>query len=156
MDDALPARIEPGDWQELSYSLCLTDGLPTFPPERRVVDTLVDGSGLAGSHLVGAVPPSGRSATVEAIAANAAMAGCRPEYMPAVIAALEAMLEPRFNLAGVVTTTHPCWPLAIVSGPVVTSSSALGSFFRPSLAVRPRTSSPNPVLCQKSADPKRE
>ena len=45
--------------------------------------------------------------------------GCLPEYMPVVIAAVEAMLEPRFNLAGVVTTTHPCWPLVIVSGPAV-------------------------------------
>jgi hypothetical protein len=56
---------------------------------------------------------------MEAIAANAAMAGCLAEHMPAVVTALEAMLEPRFNLAGVVATTHPCWPLVIVSGPAV-------------------------------------
>jgi hypothetical protein len=47
------------------------------------------------------------------------MAGCRPEYMPVVITALEAMLEPSFNLGGVVATTHPCWPLIIVSGRAV-------------------------------------
>jgi hypothetical protein len=58
-------------------------------------------------------------ATVEAISANAAMAGCLPEYMPVLLAAVEAVLEPGFNLAGVVTTTHPCWPLVIVSGRIV-------------------------------------
>jgi hypothetical protein len=47
------------------------------------------------------------------------MAGCLPEHMPVVLAALAAMQEPRFNLAGVVATTHPCWPLVIVSGAAV-------------------------------------
>jgi hypothetical protein len=113
-----PDEIDPADWPELSYSLNLTDGLPTFPPERTVVEALVQGSGLAADHVVGEIPPRGGTATVVAIAANAAMAGCRPEHMPVVIAALEAMLEPQFNLRGVVCTTHPCWPLAIVAGPI--------------------------------------
>lgn len=117
--EAMPRRIEASEWPELCYRLGLTDGLPTFPPERDVVARLVAGSGLSADHSIGAIPPSGRAGTVEAIAANAAMAGCLPEHMPIVLAALEAMLEPRFNLAGVVTTTHPCWPLVIVSGPVV-------------------------------------
>jgi hypothetical protein len=47
------------------------------------------------------------------------MAGCLPEHLPVLLTALEAMLEPRFNLGGVVTTTHPCWPLVIVSGRAV-------------------------------------
>lgn len=115
----LPPEIEPSDWPELSYQLGLTDGLPTFPPERSVVDALIAGSGLSPEHVIGSIPPRSRAATVRAVAANAAMAGCRPEYMPVVITALEAMLEPGFNLAGVVTTTHPCWPLVIVSGPAV-------------------------------------
>jgi hypothetical protein len=116
---AVPAQIDPGEWPELSYRLALTDGLPTFPPERVVVDRLVARSGLAPDLPVGAVPPSGRLATVEVVAANAAMAGCLPEHLPVVVTALRAMLEPRFNLAGVVTTTHPCWPLVIVSGRAV-------------------------------------
>jgi len=120
MNEALPPQIEPADWPELSYRLRLTDGLPTFPPERRVVAGLIAGSGFPGDHVVGSIPPSGRAASVESIAANAAMAGCLPEHLPVVIAAIDAMLEPRFNLAGVVTTTHPCWPLVIVSGRAVT------------------------------------
>lgn len=118
-NERLPPRIEPEDWPELSYRLRLTDGLPTFPPQRDVVARLIEGAGLPADHVVGSIPPRGRAATVEAIAANAAMAGCLPEYLPVVIAALDALLEPRFNLAGVVTTTHPCWPLVIVSGRAV-------------------------------------
>ena len=117
--EPLPTSIEPAEWPELSYRLGLTDGLPTFPPVREVVEALVDGSGRPGDAKVGTIPPSGRVATVEAVAANAAMAGCLPEHMPVVLLAIEAMLTPRFNLAGVVTTTHPCWPLVIVSGQAV-------------------------------------
>lgn len=116
---AWPEQIDPADWPELSYRLNLTDGLPTFPPERSTVEKLVAGTGLPAGQVLGEIPPRGGAATVEAIAANAAMAGCRPEYMPVVIAALQAMLEPGFNLRGVLCTTHPCWPLAIVSGSVV-------------------------------------
>src|SRR3954451_11022761 len=115
----MPAQVEWSDWPELSYRLGLTDGLPTFPPERSVVDALVAGSGLPADTVLGPIPSRGEPGTVEAIAANAAMAGCLPEHMPVVVTALEAMLEPRFNLAGVVATTHPCWPLVIVSGRAV-------------------------------------
>lgn len=116
---SLPRSIDAAEWPELSYRLGLTDGLPTFPPDRAAVDALIAASGLAAGHRLGAIPPSGRIATVEAVAANAVMAGCLPEHFPVVLVALEAMLEPRFNLAGVVTTTHPCWPLVIVSGRAV-------------------------------------
>lgn len=116
---ALPSQLDPSEWPELSFRLRLTDGLPTFPPERGVVDALIAGSGRSGDAVLGRIPPRSGVATVEAIAANAAMAGCLPEYMPLVLAAVEAVLEPQFNLAGVVTTTHPCWPLIIVSGECV-------------------------------------
>lgn len=115
----LPHQIDPSEWPELSYRLGLTDGLPTFPPVRDVVDALVEGSGREAQDEIGTLPPRGEVATVEAIASNAAMAGCLPEHMPALLTSLEAMLAPRFNLAGVVTTTHPCWPLVIISGQAV-------------------------------------
>jgi hypothetical protein len=118
-DVALPGSIELADWPELSYRLGLTDGLPTFPPTRDAVDRLVAGSGRAADEVIGTIPPRGAEATVEAVSANAAMAGCLPEHVPIVLAALDAMLEERFNLAGVQATTHPCWPLVIVSGPIV-------------------------------------
>jgi hypothetical protein len=115
----LPEDIDPADWPELSYRLGLTDGLPTFPPDQAVVEALVAGSRRPADEVVGEIPPRGTPATVRAVAANAAMAGCRPEHLPVVLTALEAMLEPVFNLRGVVCTTHPNWPLVIVSGRAV-------------------------------------
>ena len=52
------------------------------------------------------------------IAANAVMAGCRPEYFPIVMLSMEAMGDEAYNLYGVQATTHPCTPLIIVNGPV--------------------------------------
>jgi len=114
-----PTSIDPAEWPELSYRMGVTDGLPTFPPDRGVVERLVAGSGRPADDVVGEIPPRGHRATVRDVCANAAMAGCLPEHIPAVLTALEAMLEPRFNLRGVVCTTHPCWPLTIVSGAAV-------------------------------------
>ena len=107
------------EWVELAHAEGLTDGLPVYPPTRAAVDALVEASGRDPGQLLGAIPPRGGAATVEVAAANAAMAGCRPEHFEVVLAAVEAMMEDRFNLRGVVTTTHPCWPLVIVSGPIV-------------------------------------
>jgi hypothetical protein len=103
-------------WPELSYRLELTDGLPVHPPLQEVVDGLVAGSGRAADERVAVIPPRDGVATVEVVAANAAMAGARPEHMPVVIGALEAMSDPRHNLRGLVVTTHSCWPLVVVSG----------------------------------------
>ncbi len=103
----------------MAYAEGLTDGLPVYPPTRSAVDSLVAASGRDPESLVGAIPPRGGAATVEVVAANAAMAGCLPEHFPVMLAAVDAMLDDRFNLRGVVTTTHSCWPLVIVSGQVV-------------------------------------
>lgn len=117
---AFPDALEDlAEWPELSYALGLTDGLPVHPPLRAVVDALVAGSGRPGHAVLGLVPPRDAEATVEVVAANAAMAGARPEHMPVILTALEAMLAPRFNLRGVQVTTHGCWPLVIVSGEAV-------------------------------------
>ena len=62
------------------------------------------------------IPPRDGRATVEVVAANAAMAGALPEHMPVLLAALEAMSAPEHNLRGVVLTTHSSWPLVVVSG----------------------------------------
>lgn len=116
----LPREVRDLDhWVELSYAEGLTDGLPVLPPTRPAVEALVRGSGRAADETLGAIPPRGGVATVEAIAANAAMAGCTPECMPVLLAAVDALLDPRFNLNGVQVTTHGCWPLLMVSGPVV-------------------------------------
>ena len=63
------------------------------------------------------MPPLWRECTLEALAVNAVMAGAEPSYFPVIVAAVQAMLDPAFNLYGVQATTHPVAPLAIVSGP---------------------------------------
>lgn len=95
-----------------------TDGLPIVPPTVKRVDDFIQGSGLSRNQVIGFVPPQNGLATVESIAVNCVMAGCKPEYLPVVVTALEAMLQPEFNLRGVQTTTHPCAPLVIVNGPI--------------------------------------
>jgi hypothetical protein len=67
---------------------------------------------------IGTIPPRQGIVTVEKLAVNAVMAGCRPEYFPVVLAATEAMLDERFNLYAVQCTTHPCAPLLILNGPI--------------------------------------
>jgi hypothetical protein len=70
-------------------------------------------------EVIGEIPPRYGLATLEQLAINAVMAGCKPAYFPVVVAATEAMLAPEFNLNGVQVTTHGCEPLVILSGPVV-------------------------------------
>ena len=116
----LPEEVADLDaWIELSFAEGLTDGLPVLPPTREAVDRLVAGSGRTASHGLGSIPPRGGIASVEVLAANAAMAGCTPAHMPVLEAAVTALLEPRFNLNGVQVTTHGCWPLLVVSGAIV-------------------------------------
>ena len=95
-----------------------TDGLPVVPPTPELVEEMVRGSGLPPDMVLGRMPPSMNRATVERIAINAVMAGCLPVYMPVIVAAIRALLDPVFNLAGVQCTTHPVAPFLLVNGPV--------------------------------------
>jgi hypothetical protein len=91
------------------------DGLPVVPPTEARVQAML--AGRDPGHSLGAMAPQWRAATLEVLAVNAVMAGCRPEYFPVIVAAVEAVLDPTFNLHGVQATTHPVAPLVIVSGP---------------------------------------
>src|SRR5712691_9357620 len=96
----------------------VTDGLPVVPPTRARVDRAIAASGRAPDALIARVPPNYGRATVEKIAINAVMAGCRPAYLPVIIAAVEAACAPAFNLHGVSTSTHFSAPLIVVNGPI--------------------------------------
>jgi hypothetical protein len=102
----------------LMYEAAWTDGLPVIPPLPELVAEFVAAAAREPEAVIGAVPPLGGEATVERIAANAVMAGCRPEYMPVVITAIEAMLDRRMNLNGMQCSTHMATPLVIVHGPI--------------------------------------
>ena len=95
-----------------------TDGLPIVPPTVERVERMLGWTDRNPEQELGTMPPSNAIVTIEKIAINALMAGCRPEYLPVVIAATEAMLEARFNLHAVQTTTHPCAPLLVLNGPL--------------------------------------
>ena len=101
------------------YTRGWTDGLPVVPPTDARVAEFVAAAGRGATEVLGVVPPRMGIATVEELSANAVMAGCLPEYMPVVLAAVEAALDEHFNLNGVQATTHCCAPLVMVSGPVV-------------------------------------
>ena len=96
----------------------VTDGLPVVPPTRERVEQAVAAAGRPGDELVAEVPPNYGRATVEKIAVNAVMAGCRPEYLPVVLAAVEAICDDAFDLHGVSATTNAPAPLLVINGPV--------------------------------------
>jgi len=93
------------------------DGLPVLPPMRERVERLLSQWIGRRDQLVATLAPRFGAATVEAIAVNSALAGAGPEHLPAIVAAVRAVADPRFNLQGVLPTTHPCTPLVIVNGP---------------------------------------
>src|SRR5260370_12953337 len=87
---------DPADPFEALYARGVTDGLPVVPPTRERVADAVAASGRAGDALVALGPPNFGRATVEKIAINAVMAGCRPEYLPVVVAGGAAMCDEGF------------------------------------------------------------
>ncbi len=100
------------------YARGVTDGLPVVPPTLRRVEQAIAASGREADDLIALVPPNYGRATVEKIAVNAVMAGCRPEYLSVVIAGVEAMCDEAFDLHGVSATTNFSSPLFVINGPI--------------------------------------
>jgi hypothetical protein len=94
------------------------DGLPALPPTRERVARMLSATRRRPDDVVAVLVPRLGRATVQAIAANAVMAGARREHLPVILAAVEAAADPAFNLQAIQTTTHPCSPLVIVNGPI--------------------------------------
>jgi hypothetical protein len=94
------------------------DGLPVVPPTASSVSAMVDGSGLRQDTLLGQLPPRLANVTVRDVAINAVLAGCKPEYMPVVVAAARAMCERSFDTFGIACSTKGAAPLVIVNGPI--------------------------------------
>ncbi len=116
----LPDLIEIEDSQEAVQDFFetqgWTDGLPIVAPTVSRVQEMYRYLDFAPSDVVATLPPLNGEATVQRIAINAVMAGCRPEYMPVLIAAVQAAADPAFNLNSVQSTTHPCSVAIIVNG----------------------------------------
>ena len=103
---------------EFLFDQGLTDGLPVVPPTPERVVRMLRGTKRDAQEVVAIVPPNLAPATVEKVAINAVMAGCKPEYLPVVIAALEAVCTDAFNMHGVLATTAFPGPVIIVNGPI--------------------------------------
>jgi hypothetical protein len=102
----------------LFYRRGWTDGFPIIPPTEDRLEKMLAHSGFAPETLIGKVAPSFGEATVEKIAINAVMAGCLPEHLPVVIAAVRAMTEKVFNLYALQATTHLCTVMVLLNGPL--------------------------------------
>ncbi len=109
---------ESADSVEVCFERGWTDGLPVTPPTDERVIAMLKGTTRRPDEIVGKIPPFLADCTVEKVAINAVMAGCRREYMPVLLAALEAALEPVFTLHGLLATTYFSGPIIIVNGPI--------------------------------------
>ena len=106
------------DEHEAMFARGWSDGLPLVPPTEERVLRMLDGTSRDPQEVLGLVPPDLAPATVEKIAINAVIAGCKPEYLPVVLAAVEAVLEEQFAMHGVLATTMFVGPVVVVNGPI--------------------------------------
>jgi hypothetical protein len=105
--------------QEFFFAHGWTDGLPVAPPTAEKVRAMLAATARDPQDTIGPTPPRMRVATLEKIAINAVLAGCRPEYFPVVLAALDAALDENCRLYGIQTATNTSSPLIIINGPVI-------------------------------------
>jgi len=111
VEDALTAN-------ELYQDNGWTDGLPIVPPTDKLVGAFLDAARLGPEDVVGVEPVRRRRITAEKVAIAAVMAGCRPEYMPVVLAVVRAMCKPEFGLHGTTASTGGSAQFIVVNGPI--------------------------------------
>jgi len=109
---------EAEDIMEACYDRGWSDGLPVVPPTPLRVMRMIQGCERGPDEIIGKVPPDNVPCSIEKIAINAVMAGCKPEYFPVVIASVEAALQDRFCMHGLLCTTYFSSPVMVVSGPI--------------------------------------
>jgi hypothetical protein len=103
---------------EAAFDRGWSDGLPVIPPTEARVLRMLEGTTREPDEIVATVPPDLADVTVEQVATNAVMAGCRPEYLPVVLTAVEAACSDRFNMHGLLATTYFSGPIIVVNGPI--------------------------------------
>ena len=121
-DSPLRARridIAPADDEfEFMFDQGFSDGLPLVPPTPERVLRMLSGTARDPQEVIGVMPPNMGEVTVEKLAINSVMAGCRPEYLPVIITAVEAILTEAYNIHGVMATTMGASPVVVVNGPI--------------------------------------
>jgi hypothetical protein len=103
---------------EIAYDRDWSDGLPVVPPTEARVLRMLTGTTRRPEEIVAVVPPDLVECTVEKVAINAVLAGCKPEYLPVVLTAVEAACTDEFNMHGLLATTYFSGPMIIVNGPI--------------------------------------
>ncbi|MGA0840639.1 MAG: TlpA family protein disulfide reductase, partial [Pseudomonadales bacterium] len=103
---------------EFMFDQGFSDGLPLVPPTPERVLRMLAGTTRDPQEVVAVMPPNMGEATVEKIAINAVMAGCKPEYLPVVLAAVQAVCSDTFNIHGVMATTMGASPVMVINGPI--------------------------------------
>ncbi len=109
--------LTPDDEYEFFFGKEWSDGLPVVTPTEKRIERMLTGTRRDPDEVIGEVPPALETATVHGAAVHAVMAGCKPEYLPVVLAGLEAILEESFNVGGIQATLHSAAPLMILNGP---------------------------------------
>jgi hypothetical protein len=107
-----------GDAMEFCFQQGWTDGLPVVPPTEERVRAMLEATGLDPKEEIGYIAHRAVSITAEKVAINAVMAGCRPEYLPVVVAAVEGIADPAWSYHGPGTSTGGAGVLMIVNGPI--------------------------------------
>lgn len=128
------------EFNDMAEGFGWSDGMPLYVPTEAAVAKLVE-TVRGDNEPIGPVLPRRINPTMKSLAANAVMAGCRPEYFPAVVSALRACLTPEYNLHGILATTHPCTSMVMLNGPIRNEialncgSNCLGQGWRPNAAI---------------------
>ena len=103
---------------EIYFTKGWSDGLPVVPPTAESVSITLEAANLSPEEILGIEPVKGGVITAEKAAINAVMAGCKPEYMPVIVAAVYAITRPEFNLHGITVSTMGAAIMIIVNGPI--------------------------------------
>ncbi len=111
--------LDPAQWNDYAIEQGWSDGMPLLAPTESAVARFVD-TCRGDNEPFPPMPPRRVIPTLDSLAANAVMAGCKAEYFPVVVSAVRALLNPDYNLHGTLATTHPCAPGVILNGPIRT------------------------------------
>ena len=103
---------------EMCYENGWTDGLPVIPPTADLVEKMLEAAKLDPQHQLAFIENRQTKVTAEKVAINAVMAGCKPEYMPVVAAAVEALADPKYGYHGPATSTGGSAVFMVVNGPI--------------------------------------
>lgn len=109
---------DPAELIEAYYARGWTDGLPVTPPTEKSVAAMLAAAGLHADQVLGTIPQRSTVVVARKVAINAVMAGCRPEYLPVVVAAIQGLCHPDFSFHGPASSTGGSAMVLIVNGPI--------------------------------------